>query len=279
MDNAAARECRADDGLGDGVLDPARAVKPDGKPPNRNAVRENAAAGRTSHSTLAYRMHNFQNLPEFLLRAGPRAVDRHRTRHPSGAADIPAASLDSDSSAPVDGLDLQESLDTAARHATVATGTPPAGTPNYSSGLEDALVETTSRSPLIDTAEPQNTENTGTRSLDQQRRSAQTEEGPWALVTHRIKSREEGANFFPRRFPRSLSSHQGDLHRVLLITIQFTLFAESKSETQIRHPANIAIKRSRTGPAGSEKMDLFLTANDSSAASSDPSASERLVID
>jgi hypothetical protein len=197
----------------------AHAVTPDGKPPNRNAVVENGADARTTRSSPAGRTNIFGNLREFRLRAGPRMG--HRQSRSSRCVGMTSAVPDTDSPAPDDVLCLAESFDTAATPATAATDTPLADTRDCSSGLGETLAETSSRTPSTGIAEPRKGGDLRLRSLDQCLHRPQTEGGPRELrLLLRIKPRKEGANFFSRRFLRSLSTRRGDLHRAFLLITQ-----------------------------------------------------------
>ena len=155
----------------------AHVVTPDGRPASRNVAAENAAGARITRSSPAGRTHNLGNLPEFRLRAGPRTGDR-QPRLPLRRAGIPAAAVDTDSSALDDVLCPADSLDTPAMHATAASDTPLARTRDYSNGLGEIPAETSSRIPSAGTAGHHTADCLPPRILDQHLLRTQTEGGP-----------------------------------------------------------------------------------------------------
>ena len=199
------------DARADVVHGRARVVTPDGRPTNKNVAVENVAAARTTRSSPAGRTHNLGNLPEFRLRAGPRTRDR-QPRLPIRRAGIPAAAVDTDSSAPDDVLCLADSLDTPAMHATAASDTPLARTRDYSSGLGEIPAETSSRIPSAGTAGHHTAGCLPPRILDQHLPRTQTEAGPREPLTptdqasgRRYKLLPEALSTLPLVTPRRTS--------------------------------------------------------------------------
>jgi hypothetical protein len=205
--NRYAAEGRDDDGTaGDAPAD-ARDVTPDGKPSNKNAVAENAPGEQTTHSTPVGRTDNSQILPDFSLRAGPRASIPfpRMTPQPPRRAGIPVAAGGIDGSAPDDVPAPAQSHDTVVTLANVAIDAPLADTTGYSSVPADNLAETASRTLSTGTDARTADRRRLANNLDLTKRSPQTEEGPRELLTRTDQASGRSCYSFLRRFLCSLS--------------------------------------------------------------------------
>ena len=218
----------------------SRDVKPDGKTTNRNTDPANVLEAQTTRNNPDGCTNIFEFPAEFRLRAGPRKARSIRPWQPrrqmqrressphwrywrqeTRFSKIVSSAAAGDASYTVPGgvPSPADSLDTDAMHTSAANDTPLADTPDCSTALARRMAKTSTRSPSAGTAAGHEAQH-AQRGLDQTPRPTQTEESPReTLLLSQDQPRDEGINFCPRRFLRSLTIRRGELHS----TVQFKL--------------------------------------------------------